>query len=140
MCYNTIMEPEIRKETQDLEIKKDTPKASAPTPRERFAGIYPDADPRKFNSHTTEQEIAEYVNTDHTQKISNEGSADKEHIRAAYFGKKQRKITWSKKQQWQELLVTIVSVILFLIFLAICGYFINILIGFLRSGKFIQLR
>ena len=58
MCYNTIMEPEIRKETQDLEIKKDTPKASAPTPRERFAGIYPDADPRKFNSHTTEQEIA----------------------------------------------------------------------------------
>jgi len=134
------MEPEIRKETQDLEIKRDVPKASTPTPRERFAGVYPDADPRKFNSHTTEQEIAEYVNTDHTQKISNEGSADKEHIRAAYFGKKQRKTTWSKKQQWQELLVTIVSIILFLIFLAICGYFINILIGFLRSGKFIQLR
>ena len=83
MCYNTLMDPEIRKETQDLEIKRDVPKASAPTPRERFAGVYPDADPRKFNSHTTDQEIAEYVNADHTQKISNEQSADKEHIHAA---------------------------------------------------------
>ncbi len=76
------MEPEIRKDHQGLSVKQNTPKAAAPTPRERFQGIYPDADPRKFNARATEQEIAEYVNSDHTQKISNENSADKEHIHA----------------------------------------------------------
>lgn len=77
------MTPEIRKDVQGLETQENGEKASAPTPRERVAGIYPDADPRKFNTRTSEQEVAEYVAHDHTQPIDSLHSVDAEHIHGA---------------------------------------------------------
>lgn len=64
-----MAEPEIRKDFQDLETDQEAPKAAAPTKRERFAGIYPEEDPRKFNTYATEQEVADYIAKDHTQPI-----------------------------------------------------------------------
>ena len=50
---------------------------------EQVRNIYPEEDPRKFNSHVDEQEIAEYIKKDHSQPITGVNSADKEHIRPA---------------------------------------------------------
>lgn len=50
---------------------------------EQLRSVYPEEDPRKFNTHYSEQEAAEYATRDHTQTISSVASADKEHIHAA---------------------------------------------------------
>ncbi len=116
IIISTMDTPEIRKDTQNLEVKSNIPKASAPTVRARMAGVYPDADPRKFNTRTTEQEMTDYAQSDHTQKINSLNSVDQIHIHAPRFETPSKEPEYPP-EKWSlfiiSLLLTVISVFFF---------------------------
>ena len=68
---------------------------------EQIRNIYPEEDPRKFNTHYDEQEAVEYESKDHSQPIDGIKSVDKEHIHAAREEKeKVRDKEYPKVQVW----------------------------------------
>lgn len=50
---------------------------------DQLRNIYPEEDPRKFNTHYTEQEAVEYASKDHAQPITGVNSADQARIHVA---------------------------------------------------------
>lgn len=100
-------------EAQVAQAKVDGQKVS----EEQLRNVYPEEDPRKFNTHYTEQEAVEYASKEHLQPITGIDSADKEHIHAPHEEKEKASTKeYPKLQVWAVAAQGILTVICFFYF------------------------